>query len=64
MSSNVTKYHRTVEDFVALVTHAGFLLESLKEAEPRKEFFSDDALLNRRRRIPLFLAISARAKIS
>ena len=59
MGDVVTKYHRTVEDFLDLLSRAGFRLERLKEAEPPAENFRDKELLARRLRIPLFLMISA-----
>jgi ubiquinone/menaquinone biosynthesis C-methylase UbiE len=59
MGSTVTKYHRTVEDFVRLIAASDLKLKSLKESEPAREHFDDDALWARRRRIPLFLILEA-----
>ncbi len=59
MGDQVTKYHRTIEDFFDLLITAGFQLEKLKEAEPAKELFPDEMLWKRRSRIPLFLVLSA-----
>lgn len=60
MGGPVVKHHRTVEDYFAAVQAAGLQVEALKEARPRRENFADEALFNRRCRIPLFLIIAAR----
>lgn len=60
MGGSVVKHHRTVEDYFAAVQAAGLVVEALREARPRREHFSDEALFNRRKRIPLFLVIAAR----
>jgi len=56
----VVKHHRTVEDYFAAVQAAGLVVEALREARPRRENFTDEALFNRRKRIPLFLVVAAR----
>jgi len=60
MGGSVVKHHRAVEDYFAAVRAAGLQVESLREARPRRENFSDEALFLRRKRIPLFLIIAAR----
>jgi SAM-dependent methyltransferase len=62
MGNTVTKYHRTIEDFLKTLSATGFVLSDLREAEPTKENFNDEALLLRRSRIPLFLILSASKK--
>lgn len=62
MGDVVTKYHRTVEDYLTLLTDAGFSLQKFRESEPPPENFRDRELLQRRRRIPLFLILSAEKK--
>ena len=60
MGSTVTWQHRTVEHYVEAATRAGFHITSLRECEPVAERFDgDDDELARRRRVPLFLLISA-----
>lgn len=60
MGGRVVKHHRTVEDYFAAVQAAGLVVEALREARPRREHFADEALFNRRKRIPLFLVVAAR----
>lgn len=63
MNGQVIKYHRTVEDYFVALQQVGFVVESLSEATPQREYFGeDDATYQRRRRIPLFLILSARKK--
>lgn len=62
MGDTVTKYHRTIEDFLNELSKAGLELERLRESDPPKQFFSDESLWIRRRRTPLFLFLSARKK--
>jgi SAM-dependent methyltransferase len=64
MGGQVIKYHRTVENYFIGLQQAGFVVESLSEAEPRREMFGEDEeTYQRRKRIPLFL-IMAGKKIS
>ena len=60
MGGSVVKHHRTVEDYFAAVRASGLVVEALREARPRREHFTDEALFNRRKRIPLFLIMAAR----
>jgi SAM-dependent methyltransferase len=60
MGGRVVKHHRTVEDYFSAVQTAGMVVEALREARPRRENFTDEALFNRRKRIPLFLVVAAR----
>ncbi|MDQ6684376.1 MAG: class I SAM-dependent methyltransferase, partial [Pseudomonadota bacterium] len=39
MKARVVKYHRTVQDHFAAMSDAGFVVESLRESEPRRENF-------------------------
>lgn len=59
--SAVVWHHRTIEDHVTALADAGLVLTGLSEAAPVSELF-DDAIeeLERRRRVPLFLVLSAR----
>jgi SAM-dependent methyltransferase len=62
MGDTVTWFHRTIEQYVGAVTGAGFNLTALRECEPEPgRFGGDEAELARRRRVPLFLLLSARA---
>ncbi|MET7332650.1 class I SAM-dependent methyltransferase [Nonomuraea sp. NPDC005650] len=59
MGGTVTWFHRTIEDYVALLTKSGFSLTSLSECAPREDRFNGDAdELARRRRVPLFLLLA------
>ncbi len=57
----MTWHHRTIEDYLQLLTATGFSLSTLRECPPRPERFmdGDDAELARRRRVPLFLLLAA-----
>ena len=54
----MVKYHRTVEDYFVGLQRAGFAVESVREAEPQREWFEDDDTYQRRKRIPLFLIMA------
>ena len=59
MGGQVFKYHRTVENYFISLQRAGFSIESLREAEPQREQFENDAeTYQRRKRIPLFLIMA------
>ncbi|MBX3312834.1 MAG: methyltransferase domain-containing protein [Actinobacteria bacterium] len=59
--TEVTWYHRTVEDYVAAVLDAGFEVDGLSECEPDPRTLAHDPdELARRRRVPLILLVSAR----
>ena len=65
MGGQVIKYHRTVENYFAGLQHAGFVVESLREAEPQRERFNgDDDTYQRRKRIPLFLIMAGQKNSS
>jgi len=55
LGSEVVKVHRTVEDYFLTLQAAGFMVETLREARPRREHFADQAEYERRQRIPLML---------
>lgn len=58
--ASVTWYHRTIEQYIGALTRNGFNLASLRECAPEEKLF--DGHLNeleRRRRVPLILLISA-----
>jgi len=59
MGGQVIKYHRTVEGYFVGLQQAGFLVDSLREAEPQSERFENDMeTYQRRKRIPLFLIMA------
>jgi SAM-dependent methyltransferase len=60
LGAQVTMHHRTLEDWFAAVQQAGFVVTALRESTPQREHFADQALFERRRRVPLFLFIGAR----
>lgn len=55
IGEKVVKYHRTIEDYYSILQNTGFMIESLREAKPRPEFFNEQEEYERRLRIPLFL---------
>jgi SAM-dependent methyltransferase len=60
MGGQVVKYHRTVEHYFVGLQRAGFAVESIREAEPQRQWFDDDETYQRRQRIPLFLIMAGR----
>ncbi len=59
--STVTWHHRTVEDYLTAVQRCGLDFVSLRECEPNLKLLADrPEELERRRRVPLMLLISAR----
>ena len=60
LGGRVIKYHRTVEDYCLGLQHAGFVLESVREARPRPAYFTSEETYQRRMRIPLFLLLAGR----
>ncbi|HEY9625405.1 MAG TPA: hypothetical protein V6C78_34115 [Crinalium sp.] len=59
LGHEVTKYHRTLEEYFDLITMTGFQLERIRESHPQPQIFSSQEEYERRLRIPLFLFISA-----
>ncbi|MGM0846685.1 MAG: class I SAM-dependent DNA methyltransferase [Bacillota bacterium] len=57
MDHSVVKYHRTLEEYFSLVLSAGFTINNVKEAAPRRELFSNEEEYKRRTRIPLMLIL-------
>lgn len=60
MGASVLKYHRTIEDYFALVRRAGFRVTDLRESRPSLNRLTSEEYA-RRMRIPLFLFIAAEA---
>jgi len=60
LGQDVVRYHRTVEAYFGTLQQAGFLIEGLREACPRRELFQSEETYLRRRRIPLMLLMAAR----
>ncbi len=60
LGGQVVKYHRTVENYFVGLQRTGFVVESVREAEPQPERFERDATYQRRRRIPLFLIMAGK----
>ena len=59
LGGTTTWYHRTVEQYVTAFTSAGFGLTALRECAPVPERFEgDDAELDRRRQVALFLLLA------
>jgi SAM-dependent methyltransferase len=52
-------HHRTIENYVFELRDAGFALVNLRECEPRRERFDDEAEFERRCRIPLVLLLAS-----
>ncbi|MBI1880029.1 MAG: class I SAM-dependent methyltransferase [Chloroflexi bacterium] len=62
LGGTVQKYHRTIEDYFTALQQAGFVIEQLRESRPQREYFSDEQLYERRKRIPLFLFLAGRKR--
>jgi len=63
LGGTVLWHHRTVEDHVAAMRRAGFVLSALRECPPRRERFGgDEPEYARRRRIPRFLLLAGWVK--
>jgi SAM-dependent methyltransferase len=60
LGGEVIRYHRTVEEYFGTLQAAGFVVESLRESRPRRERFTDEAIYEQRKRVPLFLFLAAR----
>jgi SAM-dependent methyltransferase len=60
LGGQIVKYHRTVENYFVGLQQTGFVVESLREAEPHRERFEQEGTYLRRQRIPLFLIMAAR----
>lgn len=60
MGQDVVKHHRTIEQYFGALQHAGFIVEGLREARPRREQFLREETYLRRQRIPLMLLMAAR----
>jgi SAM-dependent methyltransferase len=58
MGGRVVKYHRTVENYFAGLQQAGFVVKSVREATPQREWFEHNDTFQRRQRIPLFLIMA------
>ena len=58
LGGNVIKYHRTVEEYFMALQQTGFVVDSLRESRPQREWFADEETYRRRRRIPLFLFLA------
>jgi len=60
MEKAVTKYHRTKENYFAGLQPAGFMLDSLREAQLQSDRFKDiEVTFQRHKRIHLCLIITA-----
>ena len=61
--TEVTWFHRTVEQYLSAVLTAGFDLDAVSECEPdRRQLGDAPEELARRRRVPLVLLVSARRR--
>jgi hypothetical protein len=62
LGGEVQKYHRTVEDYFAAISSAGFTIEHLREPRPRVEIFARTETFERRMRIPLSRIMGGRKR--
>lgn len=60
LGAEVTKFHRTIQDYFLAVANAGFAFESFQESNPNPQMVRDSDEFRRRQRIPLFLMMSVR----
>ena len=58
LGGEVIRHHRTVEGYFGVMQEAGFVVDRLRESHPRREWFTDEAEYERRKRIPLFLFLA------
>lgn len=58
LGGEVIRHHRTVEGYFGAMQGAGFVVDRLRESHPRREWFTDGAEYERRKRIPLFLFLA------
>lgn len=62
--SEVTWFHRTVEQYISAVLAAGFTVEAVSECAPDPSLFADaPEELARRMRVPVVLLVSARRRV-
>lgn len=59
LGGEVIRQHRTVEGYFSTIQAVGLVVEHLRESNPRREWFTDEAEYERRKRIPLFLFLTA-----
>jgi SAM-dependent methyltransferase len=59
MGKRVVKFHRTLEDYFQVLQDTHFTITRLRESRPLAYRFTDEALFQRRSRIPLFLFLAA-----
>jgi SAM-dependent methyltransferase len=62
LGGEVVRYHRTIEEYFRIVQNAGLVVESLRESCPRREQFTDEAIYEQSKRIPLFLLLAAQRR--
>ena len=56
----VTWHHRTIEDYLDILSSSGFTIDRLGECEPDAALLAGDPdELQRRRRVPLILLLAA-----
>ena len=58
LGGQVIREHRTIEEYVAALQAAGFVLDRIRESRPERERFADEEEYVRRLRIPLFLFLA------
>lgn len=59
LGAEVTKYHRTLQDYFDTINASGLELKDLRESNPDPTRFTDASEYQRRQRIPLFLMLTA-----
>ena len=59
LGGQVTKYHRPIDDYIRELRTSGFRIENLSECRPARDQFTDQSNFLRRRKVPMFLVISA-----
>lgn len=63
IAAEVIKYHRTIEDYFMTLRQTGFVVDAVRESQPKPELFTDPATYQRRKRIPLMLFFSAHRSV-
>ncbi|MBX2874041.1 MAG: methyltransferase domain-containing protein, partial [Saprospiraceae bacterium] len=59
MGSAVTKYHKTIEQYFAILSQSGFIVQELREGRPERQHFSEEKEFDRRLDLPRYLILKA-----
>ena len=60
MNGSVIKFHRTIEEHFEAFRSCGFTVEAIREGQPDRQYFADEAEFCRRRKLPRYLIMRCR----